>query len=160
MAGILPGRTGSIMHPITSRRCMRRRCSLIQKGLAYVCELTPEQMRENRGDLTHPAVSPYRDRPIEESLDLFARMKAGEFEDGRMTLRAKIDLASGNFQHARPGDLPDQPLATHHRTGATVGAFIRCTILPTRSRTRLEGITHSLCTLEFEDHQAVVRLGD
>ena len=58
-------------------------CNLIRKGLAYVCELTPEQMRENRGDLTHPAVSPYRDRPIEESLDLFERMKAGEFEDGK-----------------------------------------------------------------------------
>ena len=70
---------------------------LIQNGDAYVCELTPEQMRDNRGDLTTPAVSPYRDRPIEESLDLFARMKAGEFEDGAMTLRAKIDLASGNF---------------------------------------------------------------
>ncbi len=61
---------------------------LIKKGLAYVCELTPEQMRENRGDTQTPAKSPYRDRPIEESLDLFARMKAGEFEDGKMTLRA------------------------------------------------------------------------
>ena len=68
---------------------------LIKKGLAYVCELTPEQMREYRGDLTTPARSPYRDRPIEESLDLFRRMKAGEFPNGAMTLRAKIDLASG-----------------------------------------------------------------
>ena len=75
---------------------------LIKKGLAYVCEQTPDQVRENRGDLTHPAVSPYRDRPIEESLDLFARMRAGEFEDGRMTLRAKIDLASGNFNMRDP----------------------------------------------------------
>ena len=58
---------------------------LIKKGLAYVCELTPEQVRENRGDLTHPAVSPYRDRPMEESLDLFARMRAGEFEDGKIS---------------------------------------------------------------------------
>ena len=72
------------------------------KRQAYVCELTPDQMREMRGDLTHPAVSPYRDRPMEESLDLFARMRAGEFEDGRMTLRAKIDLNSGNFNMRDP----------------------------------------------------------
>ena len=70
---------------------------LIKKGLAYVCELTRDEVKANRGDLSHPAVSPYRDRPIEESLDLFERMKNGEFEDGSMTLRAKIALASGNF---------------------------------------------------------------
>ena len=68
---------------------------LIRKGLAYVCELTPEQMHEMRGDTQTPATSPFRDRPVEESLDLFARMKAGEFEDGAMTLRARIDLTSG-----------------------------------------------------------------
>ena len=76
---------------------------LIRKGLAYVCQLTPEQMRENRGDLSRPAVSPYRDRPVEESLDLFARMRAGEFPDGSMTLRAQRQ-----FQHARSGHLPHQ----------------------------------------------------
>ena len=65
---------------------------LIKKGLAYVCELTPDEFKENRGDLNTPAVSPYRDRPIEESLDLFARMRAGEFDDNKYTLRAKIDL--------------------------------------------------------------------
>ena len=72
---------------------------LIKKGLAYVCELSAEQFRDPAycGDLTHPAVSPWRDRPIEESLDLFSRMKAGEFPEGKYTLRAKIDLASGNF---------------------------------------------------------------
>ena len=75
---------------------------LINKGLAYVCELTPDQMRDMRGDTKTPAVSPYRDRPIEESLDLFKRMRAGEFEDGKMTLRAKIDLASGNFNMRDP----------------------------------------------------------
>ena len=75
---------------------------LIQDGKAYVCELTPEQMREMRGDLTHPAQSPYRDRPVEESLDLFKRMRNGEFADGAMTLRAKIDLASGNFNLRDP----------------------------------------------------------
>ena len=75
---------------------------LIKKGLAYVCELNAEQMKEYRGDLKTPAKSPYRDRPIEESLDLFERMKNGEFEDGKMTLRAKIDLASGNFSMRDP----------------------------------------------------------
>ena len=75
---------------------------LIKKGLAYVCELTPEEMRANRGDLSTPATSPYRDRPIEESLDLFERMKKGEFEEGTKTLRAKIDLASGNFSRRDP----------------------------------------------------------
>ena len=72
------------------------------KGLAYVCELTPEQFKEYRGDLNTPAISPYRDRPIEESLDLFRRMREGEFEDNRYTLRAKIDLASGNFNMRDP----------------------------------------------------------
>lgn len=91
-------------------------CNLIKKGLAYVCEQTPEQVRENRGDLTHPAVSPYRDRPMEESLDLFERMKAGEFEDGKMTLRAKIDLASGNFNMRDPV-IYRISHAHHHRTG-------------------------------------------
>ena len=75
---------------------------LIKKGLAYVCELDADQVRANRGDLNNPAVSPYRDRPVEESLDLFERMKNGEFEDGKMTLRAKIDLASGNFNMRDP----------------------------------------------------------
>jgi glutaminyl-tRNA synthetase len=84
---------------------------LIKRGLAYVCELTPEQMREYRGDLTHPAISPYRDRPIEESLDLFRRMRDGEFEDGKMTLRAKIDLASGNFNLRDPVIYPHQSSA-------------------------------------------------
>ncbi len=89
---------------------------LIEKGLAYVCELTQEQMREMRGDLTTPAQSPYRDRPKEESQDLFRRMRAGEFEDGRMTLRAKIDLASGNFNMRDPViyRINHKP---HHRTG-------------------------------------------
>ena len=75
---------------------------LIKKGLAYVCELTPEQMKEMRGDINTPAQSPFRDRPIEESLDLFERMRNGEFEDGSMTLRAKIDLTSGNFNMRDP----------------------------------------------------------
>jgi len=125
--------------------------SLIKKGLAYVCELTPEQMRENRGDLTTPATSPYRDRPMEESLDLFARMRAGEFEDGKMTLRAKIDLASGNFNMRDPVIYRINHMS-HHRTGD------KWCIYPMYDfahpiEDALEHITHSLCSLEFEDHR-------
>lgn len=124
---------------------------LIRKGLAYVCELTPEQMRENRGDLTHPAVSPYRDRPIEESLDLFARMRAGEFPDGAMTLRAKIDLTSGNFNMRDPV-LYRINHAHHHRQGDAWCVYPMYDYAhPIEDM--LEGITHSLCSLEFEDHR-------
>ena len=124
---------------------------LIEKGLAYVCELTPEQMREMRGDLNTPAQSPYRDRPKEESLDLFRRMRAGEFEDGRMTLRAKIDLASGNFNMRDPVIYRINHLP-HHRTGD------KWCIYPMYDfahpiEDALERITHSLCSLEFEDHR-------
>ena len=126
-------------------------CRLIEKGLAYVCELTPEQMRENRGDLTHPAVSPYRDRPKEESLELFRRMRAGEFEDGKMTLRAKIDLASGNFNMRDPV-IYRINRARHHRTGDTWCIYPMYDFAhPIEDM--LEGITHSLCSLEFEDHR-------
>lgn len=125
--------------------------NLIKKGLAYVCQCTPEQVRENRGDLTTPAVSPYRNRPIEESLDLFARMKEGEFEDGSMTLRAKIDLASGNFNMRDPV-LYRISHMHHHRTGN------QWCIYPMYDYAHpiedaLEGITHSLCSLEFEAHR-------
>ncbi len=124
---------------------------LIRRGLAYVCELTPEQMRGYRGDLTHPAKSPYRDRTPQESLDLFRRMRAGEFEDGRMTLRAKIDLASGNFNLRDPvlyriNHLP------HHRTG-TQWCIYPMYDFAHPIEDALEGVTHSLCTLEFEDHR-------
>ncbi|MBQ8859919.1 MAG: glutamine--tRNA ligase/YqeY domain fusion protein [Ruminococcus sp.] len=124
---------------------------LINKGLAYVCELNAEQMREYRGDLSTPAKSPYRDRPIEESLDLFERMKNGEFEDGKMTLRAKIDLASGNFNMRDPVIYRINRIK-HHRTGD------KWCIYPMYDfahpiEDALEGITHSLCSLEFEDHR-------
>ncbi|MDD7645798.1 MAG: glutamine--tRNA ligase/YqeY domain fusion protein [Ruminococcus bromii] len=124
---------------------------LIEKGLAYVCELTPEQMREMRGDLNTPAQSPYRDRPKEESLDLFKRMRAGEFEDGKMTLRAKIDLASGNFNMRDPVIYRINHLP-HHRTGD------KWCIYPMYDfahpiEDAMEHITHSLCSLEFEDHR-------
>ncbi len=124
---------------------------LIKKGLAYVCELSAEEVHNNRGDLSHPAVSPYRDRPIEESLDLFTRMRAGEFPDGKMTLRAKIDLASGNFNMRDPVIYRINH-AHHHRQGD------KWCIYPMYDYAHpledmIEGITHSLCSLEFEDHR-------
>ena len=124
---------------------------LIRDGFAYVCELTPEQVKENRGDLTHPAVSPYRDRPIAESLDLFHRMRTGEFPDGAMTLRAKIDLTSGNF-NLRDPVIYRINHSEHHRTGS------KWCIYPMYDYAHpiedaVEGITHSLCSLEFEAHR-------
>ncbi len=124
---------------------------LIKKGLAYVCELTPDEFKENRGDLNTPATSPYRDRPMEESLDLFARMRAGEFEDNKYTLRAKIDLASGNFNMRDPVIYRIRHMH-HHRQGD------KWCIYPMYDfahpiQDALEGITHSLCSLEFENHR-------
>ena len=124
---------------------------LIEKGLAYVCQLTPEEVKNFRGDVNTPAQSPYRDRPIEESLDLFRRMRAGEFPNGAMTLRGKIDLASGNFNMRDPV-LYRINHAEHHRTGN------KWCIYPMYDfahpiEDALEGITHSLCSLEFEDHR-------
>ena len=124
---------------------------LIQKGLAYVCELTPEQMREYRGDTQTPAKSPFRDRPVEESLDLFRRMRAGEFPDGSMTLRAKIDLASGNFNMRDPVIYRINRMH-HHRTGDEWCIYPMYDFAhPIEDA--LEGITHSLCSLEFESHR-------
>ena len=124
---------------------------LIRKGLAYVCELTPDQMREMRGDVNCAAKCPYRDRPVEESLDLFARMRAGEFPDGAMTLRAKIDPCSGNF-NLRDPVLYRINHMHHHRQGD------KWCIYPMYDfahpiEDALEGITHSLCSLEFEAHR-------
>ncbi len=124
---------------------------LIKKGLAYVCELTPEQFREYRGDTTHPAVSPWRERPIEESLELFERMKNGEFEEGRYTLRAKIDLASGNFNMRDPV-LYRIRYIEHHRQG-TKWCIFPMYDFAHPIQDALEGITHSLCSLEYEAHR-------
>ena len=126
---------------------------LIKKGLAYVCELTPEQFRapEFAGDLTHPAVSPYRDRPIEESLDLFERMKNGEFPEGKYTLRAKIDLASGNFCMRDPV-IYRIKFVEHHRQG-TKWCIFPMYDFAHPIQDALEGITHSLCSLEYEIHR-------
>jgi glutaminyl-tRNA synthetase len=125
---------------------------LIKAGKAYVCELTAEQVRETRGTLTEPGKnSPYRDRPIGENLDLFERMRAGEFSDGSKTLRAKIDMASPNLNMRDP--VMYRILhATHHRTGD------KWCIYPTYDFTHgqcdsIEKITHSICTLEFENHR-------
>lgn len=126
-------------------------CKLIEKGLAYVCELTPEEVKANRGDASTPAKSPYRDRPSSESLELFKRMKNGEFPDGKMTLRAKIDLSSGNFNMRDPVIYRINH-SSHHRTGD------KWCIYPMYDYAHpiedaMEGITHSLCSLEFEDHR-------
>ena len=129
----------------------RQAVGLIKKGLAYVCQLTPEEFKEYRGSIGVPAKSPYRDRPIEESLDLFQRMRDGEFPDGAMTLRAKIDLASGNFNMRDPVIYRINHLP-HHRYGD------KWCIYPMYDfahpiQDALEGITHSLCSLEFENHR-------
>ena len=124
---------------------------LIKKGLAYVCDLTPEEAKEYRGDIGKPAVSPYRDRDVEENLDLFERMKNGEFPEGSRTLRAKIDLASGNFNMRDPVIYRIRYMH-HHRQGD------KWCIYPMYDfahpiQDALEGITHSLCSLEFEAHR-------
>ena len=124
---------------------------LIKKGLAYVCELTPEEFKEYRGDVNTPARSPWRDRPIEESLDLFARMRAGEFPDGTYTLRAKIDLASGNFNMRDPALYRIRHIE-HHRQG-TKWCIFPMYDFAHPIQDALEGITHSLCSLEYEDHR-------
>ena len=129
----------------------RQAVLLIKKGLAYVCQLTPEEFKQNRGDIGIPAVSPYRDRPMEESLDLFARMRAGEFPNGAMTLRAKIDLASGNFNMRDPVIYRINHMS-HHRQG-TKWCIYPMYDFAHPIQDALEGITHSLCSLEFEAHR-------
>lgn len=124
---------------------------LIKEGKAYVCELNADQMREHRGSIGVPATSPYRDRPIEENLELFERMKNGEFEDGRYTLRAKIDLASPNFIMRDPVIYRIQH-GHHHRTGNKWCIYPMYDFAHPISDS-LEGITHSICTLEFEIHR-------
>ncbi len=125
---------------------------LIQKGKAYVCDLSADQVREMRGTPTEPGLnSPYRDRSVAESLDLFTRMKNGEFPDGARTLRAKIDMASPNL------NLRDPVMyrilhAEHHRTGNQWCMYPMYDWAHGQSDS-IEGVTHSICTLEFEDHR-------
>ena len=126
--------------------------ALIKSGNAYVCSLKPEEADEYKGDFNRPGKnSPYRDRSVEENLDLFARMKAGEFKDGEHALRAKIDMASGNMNLRDPIMYRIRHVE-HHQTGD------KWCIYPIYDFTHgqsdaLEGVTHSVCTLEFEDHR-------
>jgi len=125
---------------------------LINKGKAYVDDLTPEQMREYRGTLSEPGKnSPYRDRTVEENLELFKKMKAGEFAEGGKVLRAKIDMSSGNLNMRDPV-LYRILKASHHRTGDKWCVYPMYDFTHGQSDS-IEKITHSLCTLEFEDHR-------
>ena len=125
---------------------------LIKTGKAYVCDLTADEIRQYRGTPTEPGKeSPYRNRGIAENLDLFARMKAGEFPDGTRTLRAKIDMASPNFNMRDP-ILYRILHAEHHRTGNEWCIYPMYDYAHGQSDS-IEGITHSICTLEFEDHR-------
>ncbi len=125
---------------------------LITKGKAYVCELDADQVREYRGTLTEPGrESPYRNRTVEENLDLFRRMKSGEFPDGSKTLRAKVDMASPNLNMRDPV-MYRILRATHHRTGDTWCVYPMYDWAHGQCDS-IEGITHSICTLEFTDHR-------
>jgi glutaminyl-tRNA synthetase len=126
--------------------------TLIRAGKAFVCDLSAEEVRAYRGTLTEPGRnSPWRDRGVEENLDLFRRMRAGEFPDGFRTLRAKIDMASPNINLRDPALFRIRK-ATHHRTGDTWCIYPMYDYAHALSDW-MEGITHSLCTLEFEDHR-------
>ncbi len=126
--------------------------NLVEQGKAYVCDLNAEQAREYRGTLTEPGRnSPFRDRSVAENLDLLARMKAGEFAEGEKVLRARIDMASPNMNMRDPIMYRIRKVA-HHQTGTD------WVIYPTYDfahgqEDAIEGITHSVCTLEFEDHR-------
>lgn len=125
---------------------------LIKKGKAFVCDLTFEEMREYRGTLTVPGKeSPYRNRTIEENLDLFQRMRAGEFPDGSKTLRAKIDMSSGNINMRDPVMYRIKH-EDHHRTGSKWCIYPMYDYAHGQSDS-IEGVTHSICTMEYEDHR-------
>src|SRR6202161_4169975 len=125
---------------------------LIKAGKAFVCDLSPDEVRRQRGTLTEPGIeSPYRNRTVEENLDLFARMRAGEFPDAARSLRAKIDMASANLNLRDP--IMYRILhAEHHRTGAKWCIYPMYDFAHGQSAS-IECITHSICTLEFEDHR-------
>ncbi len=126
---------------------------LVEQGKAYVCDLDAEQVREYRGSLTEPGKpSPHRERSVAENLDLLARMRAGEFPDGSRTLRAKIDMAAPNMNLRDPALYRIRHGLVHHQTGAAWCIYPMYDFTHPISDA-LEGITHSLCTLEFEDHR-------
>lgn len=126
---------------------------LIEKGLAYVCDLSPEEVRAYRGTLTEPGrESPWRNRGVEENLDLFRRMREGKFPDGSRTLRARIDMASPNMNLRDPALYRIRHGLIHHQTGDAWCIYPMYDFTHPISDA-IEGVTHSLCTLEFEDHR-------
>ena len=133
-------------------KCYEFAIKLIKDGKAYVCDLSAEEMKEYRGTLTEPGKnSPYRDRTIEENLDLFERMKNGEFPDGSKTLRAKIDMASSNINMRDPAIY--RILRAHHHRQGNKWCIYPLYDYAHPIQDALEGITHSLCSLEFENHR-------
>ena len=140
------------MPPIIFPRCNEAAVKLIRKGKAYVCDLTAEEIREYRGTLTEPGKeSPYRNRSVEENLDLFERMKNGEFPDGSRVLRAKIDMASPNINMRDPVIYRVAHMS-HQNTGDNWCIYPMYDFAhPIEDA--IEGVTHSICTLEFEDHR-------
>ncbi len=133
-------------------KCYEYAIKLIKEGKAYVCDLSPDEMREYRGTLTEPGKnSPYRDRSVEENLDLFERMKNGEFPDGAKTLRAKIDMASPNMNMRDPA-IYRIVHVSHHRQGDK-WCMYPLSDYAQPIQDALEGITHSLCSIEFENHR-------
>ncbi|MBR3847874.1 MAG: glutamine--tRNA ligase/YqeY domain fusion protein, partial [Oscillospiraceae bacterium] len=133
-------------------KCYEFAVDLIKRGKAYVCDLSAEEMREYRGTLTEPGKnSPYRDRSVEENLDLFERMKNGEFPDGSHTLRAKIDMASPNMNMRDPAIY--RILHTHHHRQGDKWCIYPLYDYAHPIQDALEGITHSLCSIEFENHR-------
>ena len=125
---------------------------LIKKGKAFVCDLSPDEIREYRGTLKEPGKnSPYRDRTIEENLDLFERMRAGEFEDGSKVLRAKIDMSSPNINMRDP--IIYRVARMHHHNTGDKWCIYPMYDFAHPIEDAIEGVTHSICTLEFEDHR-------
>ena len=155
-AGSASTGSGSATPQTTSASSTSGLCKLIKAGKAYVDDLTADEIRQYRGTLTEPGKdSPYRNRTVEENLDLFARMKAGEFPDGSRVLRAKIDMASPNLNMRDP--VMYRILhATHHRTGDEWCIYPMYDYAHGQSDS-IEHVTHSMCTLEFADHQPLYR---
>ncbi len=155
-AGLASSGTVSVTPPTTSISSIAWAVQLIKAGKAYVDDLTAEEIRQHRGTLTEPGKdSPYRDRSIEENLDLFERMRQGEFPDGTRVLRAKIDMASPNLNMRDP--VMYRILhAEHHRTGDKWCIYPMYDFAHGQSDS-LEKVTHSMCTLEFTDHQPLYK---
>ena len=147
------GKIGNSTHPIIFLELFEFALELIKKGKAYVDDLSADEIRLYRGSLTEPGKnSPYRDRTVSENLDLFERMRAGEFPDGERVLRAKIDMAAGNMNLRDPVMYRIIHEPAHHRTGRDWCIYPMYDFAHGQSDS-IEGITHSLCSLEYEDHR-------